>query len=534
MLARGYATRRGRRGALVHYDSLNHKVRARKGSRMSAIINGGAIREVFDYRVVLEPEGHFVGTLNEDFAIESLPGDVFQLGNTSWRILRIGNGVVRVADAQGQPPSMPFWLGEAPARSDEMSLAVSQLRAAVDFELPGPEQPRKDGELEAAIEVLERDYFLSRSAAEQIAQYLAEAKRSLGVVPTVDHIALERFFDESGGMQLVLHAPFGSRINRAWGLALRKKFCQSFNFELQAAATEEGIILSLGSQQSFPLEEVFRYLHPNTGRETLTQAILQSPIFGTRWRWSTTLALAVPRNRAGARVPNQLQRMYAEDLLQAAFPEAAACQDNIQGAREIPDHPLVNQALRDSLAEAVDVHGLVAELKRLVAGEIQMTARDTPEPSVLCQELLHSAVYTFLDDAPLEERRTRAVYTRRSTELRNADDLGALDAAAIERVRQEAWPVANTPDEMYDALMVAGYIKDSELAPHWPNLLAQLGERAVRRNSGTEPELRGSEAEGVRAPSPNSWFALERVDDDPVELLASRLEVLGPVAEPEN
>ncbi|HZE61491.1 MAG TPA: DEAD/DEAH box helicase [Burkholderiales bacterium] len=514
MLARGYATRRGRRGALVHYDSLNHKVRARKGSRMSAITNGGAIPEVFDYRVVLEPEGHFIGTLNEDFAIESLPGDVFQLGNTSWRILRIGNGVVRVADAQGQPPSMPFWLGEAPARSDEMSLAVSQLRAAADFELPGPDEPRKDGELEAAIELLQRDYFLSRSAAEQIVQYLAEAKRSLGVVPTVDHIALERFFDESGGMQLVMHAPFGSRINRAWGLALRKKFCQGFNFELQAAATEEGIILSLGSQHSFPLEEIFRYLHPNTVRETLTQAILQSPIFETRWRWSATLALAVPRRRAGARIPNQLQRMYAEDLLQAAFPEAAACQDNIQGAREIPDHPLVNQALRDALEEAVDAHGLEAELKRLVAGEIRMTARDTPEPSVLCHELLNSAVYTFLDDAPLEERRTRAVYTRRATERRNADDLGALDPAAIERVRREAWPAANTPDEMYDALMVAGYIKQPELAPQWLSLLQSLGERAVERGG--------------------AWFALERVDDDPVELLASRLEVLGPVAEPEN
>src|SRR5437762_1903951 len=511
MLARGYATRRGRRGALLHYDSLNHKLRARKGTRMGAIINGGAIPEVFDYRVLLEPEGHFIGTLNEDFAIESLPGDVFQLGNTSWRILRIGNGVVRVADAQGQPPSMPFWLGEAPARSDEMSVAVSRLRAAVDFELPGPDEPRKPGELDAAIELLERDWRLSRPAAEQIARYLAEAKRSLGVVPTADCIALERFFDESGGMQLVLHAPYGSRINRAWGLALRKKFCQGFNFELQAAATEEGLILSLGSQHSFPLEEVFRYLHPNTVRETLTQAILDSPIFETRWRWSTTLALAVPRNRGGARVPNQLQRMYAEDLLQAAFPDAAACQDNLPGAREIPDHPLVNQALRDSLEEAVDLHGLEAQLTRLYGGEIQMVARDTPEPSVLSHELLNSAVYTFLDDAPLEERRTRAVYTRRATEARSADDLGALDPAAIERVRQEAWPVANTADEMYDALMVAGYIKEAEFAPHWFSLITELGERAVRKGK--------------------AWFALERKDDEPLELIASRLEVLGPITE---
>ena len=514
MLARGYATRRGRRGALIHHDSLNRKLRSRKGSRLNAIVNGGAIPEVFDYRVVLEPEGHFIGTLNEDFAIESLPGDVFQLGNTSWRILRIGNGVVRVADAQGQPPSMPFWLGEAPARSDEMSAAVSAMRAAVDAELPGPDQSRKEGELQPAIDFLVREYQLNASAAEQIAQYLAEAKRSLGVLPTTDKIALERFFDESGGMQLVLHAPFGSRINRAWGLALRKKFCQGFNFELQAAATEEGIILSLGASHSFPLEEVFRYLHPNTVRETLVQAILDSPIFETRWRWSTTLALAVPRNRAGARIPNQLQRMYAEDLLQAAFPDAAACQDNIQGAREIPDHPLVNQALRDALEEAVDCQGLEKVLTRLVNNEIGCVARDTPEPSVLSHELLNSAVYTFLDDAPLEERRTRAVYTRRSTEARSADDLGALDPAAIQRVREEAWPVANTADEMYDALMVAGYVKESELAPHWSSLISELGQRAVKRG--------------------DAWFALERVEDDEVEITASRLEVLGPVTEKEN
>ena len=513
MLARGYVTRRGRRGALIHHDSLHRKIRARKGSRMSAIVNGGAIPEVFDYRVLLEPEGHFIGTLNEDFAIESLPGDVFQLGNTSWRILRIGNGVVRVADAAGQPPSMPFWLGEAPARSEEMSAAVSRLRAAVDAVLPGPEATRKEGELEPATSLLKDKYLVSRDAAEQIAGYLGEAKRSLGVVPTTETIALERFFDESGGMQLVLHAPFGSRINRAWGLALRKKFCQGFNFELQAAATEEGVILSLNSSHSFALEEVFRYLHPNTVRETLVQALLQSPIFETRWRWSTTLSLAVPRNRGGARVPNQLQRMYAEDLLQAVFPDAVACQDNLQGAREIPDHPLVNQALRDALEEAVDLAGLEKVLQRLVKGEIRCLARDTPEPSVLSHELLNSAVYTFLDDAPLEERRTRAVYTRRATEPRSADDLGALDPAAIQRVREEAWPVANTADEVYDALVVAGFIRTAELAPHWPALLAELGERAVKRG--------------------DAWLAYERKDDDPVEILASRLEVLGPVTESE-
>ena len=505
MLARGYATRRGRRAALLHHDSLHGKLRARKGSRMAAITNGGAIPEVFDFRVLLEPEGHFIGTLNEDFAIESLPGDVFQLGNTSWRILRIGNGVVRVADAEGQPPSMPFWLGEAPARSDEMSAAVSRIRKEVEARLPS-----KD----VAVQFLQSAYRLSLPAAEQIAEYLDQARRALGVVPTMDCVALERFFDESGGMQLVLHAPFGSRINRAWGLALRKKFCQGFNFELQAAATEEGVILSLGETHSFPLEEVLRYLHPNTLRETLVQALLQSPIFETRWRWSTTLALAVPRNRGGARIPNQIQRMYAEDLLQAVFPDAVACQDNLQGAREVPDHPLVNQALRDCLEEAVDLHGFSEVLRKLVKGEIRAVARDTPEPSVLSHELLNSAVYTFLDDAPLEERRTRAVYTRRATEVRDAEDLGALDAGAIERVREEAWPIAHTPDEMYDALMVAGYLEVRELAPHWPGLLKELSPRVILKDE--------------------AWFAHERVQDDPVELLASRLEVLGPIASPET
>jgi ATP-dependent helicase Lhr and Lhr-like helicase len=514
MLARGYATRRGRRGALLHYDSLNHKLRARKGSRMTAITSGGAIPEVFDFRVLLEPEGHFIGTLNEDFAIESLPGDVFQLGNTSWRILRIGNGTVRVADAQGQPPSMPFWLGEAPARSDEMSAAVSQLRAAVDFELPGPDEARKDEELQGAIDLLMRDYRLERPAAEQIARYLAEAKRSLGVVPTADTLCLERFFDESGGMQLVLHAPFGSRINRAWGLALRKKFCQGFNFELQAAATEEGIILSLNNSHSFPLDEVYRYLHPNTVRATLVQALLQSPIFETRWRWSTTLALAVPRNRGGARVPNQLQRMYAEDLLQAVFPDAAACQDNLPGEREVPDHPLVNQAMKDALEEAVDAQGLEHQLTRLYAGEMQLVARDTPEPSVLSHELLNSAVYTFLDDAPLEERRTRAVYTRRATELRNADDLGARARSRGDRAR------------------APGSVAGGEYAG-----------RDVRRADGCR--LHQAVGAGASLVQPfrflrgkavqrgEAWFALERADDEPLEIIASRLEVLGPVTERE-
>src|SRR5882672_8145477 len=536
MLAHGYATKRGQRAALVHYDAVHGKLRERRGSRMVAIMSGGAIPEVFDYRVRLEPEGIFIGTLNEDFAIESLPGDIFQLGNTSWRILQIGNGVVRVADAQGQPPSMPFWLGEAPSRSDEMSAAVSRLRAAADPKLPRPDQPRKPDELDAAVAWLEQDYALPRSAAEQIAAYLGEGKRALGVVPTAETMVLERFFDEAGGMQLVLHAPLGSRINKAWGLALRKKFCQSFNFELQAAATEEALVLSLGPMHSFPLEEVFRYLNPKTVRETLVQAVLDSPILETRWRWTTTLALAVPRNRNGARLPAQIQRMIADELLAAIFPDAAACLDNIQGARELPKHPLVDQAIRDCLEQAMDLPQLVCTLQRVFAGEIKCIAKDTPEPSVFCNEILNSAVYTFLDDAPLEERRTRAVYTRRTTEPRSADDLGALDPAAIERVREEAWPAANTADELHDALLLAGFIRAQEASPGWRPLFDELVaagrtfdaggfwisvERFDELNAVVPQSMTPSIPERLR----KSWTR----EDAARELIRGRTEVLGPV-----
>ena len=536
MLAIGFAGKRGQRAALIHYDAVNRKLRARPGSRMTAIMSGGAIPEVFDYRVVLEPEGQFIGTLNEDFAIESLPGDVFQLGNTSWRILQINAGVVRVADAQGQPPSMPFWLGEAPARSDEVSAAVSSLRGQADAMLPGPDAPREPGSLDRAIAWFENDYRLSRPAAAQAAEYLAEGKRALGVIPTADTLVLERFFDEAGGMQLVLHAPLGSRINKAWGLALRKKFCRTFNFELQAAATEDGLILSLGPAHSFALEEVFRYLHPNTVRETLCQAVLASPIFETRWRWVTTLALAVPRSRNGKRLAPQIQRMIAEEILTAVFPDAAACQDNIRGAREVPEHPLVQQTMHDCFEEAMDLTHLVEYLKRIFAGEIRLVARDTPEPSVLCHEILNSEVYTFLDDAPLEERKTRAVYTRRATEMRGADDLGALDPAAIGRVRAEAWPEANTADELHDALLLAGFIRGEEALPGWRSLFDSLvaARRAHDANGFWVSVERFEELDAVipqtlEPPIPERLRKAWTREDAARELVRGRLDVLGPV-----
>jgi ATP-dependent helicase Lhr and Lhr-like helicase len=506
MLARGYSTRRGRRGALIHYDSVNRRLRARKGSRMIAVTSGGAIPEITDYKVVSEPDGTFVGTVNEDFAVESLPGDVMQLGNTSWRILRIQSGVVRVADAQGVPPSIPFWLGEAPARSDELSAAVAQLRALIDEQL--------EDSMQAAIDFIAETYEIPRVAAMQIVTYLAESRRLLGALPTQDTLILERFFDESGGMQLVLHAPFGGRVNRAWGLALRKKFCQNFNFELQAAATEEGVLISLGPQHSFPLEDVFRYVAPATSEQTLVQAVLDSPIFTTRWRWGATLSLAVPRNRGGRKVPPPLQRMIAEDLLTAVFPDAAACFENIQGEREVPDHPLVNQALRDCLEEGMDLPQLNQILTRIQNGEIRCIGRDTPEPSPLSHEILNAKVYQFLDDAPLEERRAQAVYTRRATEPMSANDLGALDQSAIDRVREEAWPDADDADELHDAMLISGFLRKDEITSTWQPYLQQLinDKRVTLINN-------------------EFWFAVERAEDELRDLVRSRLEVSGPLTE---
>jgi ATP-dependent Lhr-like helicase len=526
MTAEGFATRRGRRSALVHRDEVNGQVRGRRGSRLLAITSGGAIPEVADYRVVLEPDDTLIGTLNEDFAIESTVGDVFQLGNASWQVLQVGAGYVRVADAKGAPPTLPFWLGEAPGRSDELSRAVSDLRqdvvAALDREGPG----FSPGET------------ISPAAAEQIATYLAEARRALGVIPTQETLVLERFFDESGGMQLVLHAPFGSRINKAWGLALRKRFCRQFNFELQAAATEDGLLLSLGPQHSFPLADVFRYLHPATARDILVQAFLDAPVFKTRWRWNTNISLAVPRNRGGKKIAPQLQRMLAEDLMAAVFPDAAACLENIPGDRQIPDHPLVNQTVRDCLQEAMDFDGLARVLDRIHRGELQLVACDTPEPSALAHELLNARPYAFLDDAPLEERRAHAVYTRRATDPNGTADSGTLDPDAIARVVDEARPDPRDADELHDALLTAACLSETEVSAA-PELFAELAaaRRATRvawqgRAADRLPEVRAIHPDAPMYPrvaAPPSRALREWTREAAVvEIVRGRLTIVGP------
>ena len=548
MTSEGFATRRGRRSALVHRDEVNARLRGRRGARMVAIASGGAIPEVADYRVILDPGDTFIGTLNEDFAIESSAGDVFQLGNASWRVLQVATGVVRVADAKGAPPTIPFWLGEAPARSNELSRAVSDLRADVEVRLkadPTSGEVAGSGFSRTVTDWLVADAGIPEAAAEQIAAYFAAGHAALGVIPTQETLVLERFFDESGGMQLVLHAPFGSRVNKAWSLALRKRFCRQFNFELQAAATDDALLLSLGPQHSFPLADVFRYLHPATAKDVLIQAFLDAPVFQTRWRWNTTVALAVPRNRNGRKVAPQLQRMLADDLMAAVFPDAAACLENIPGDREIPDHPLVGQTVRDCLQEAMDFEALAAILARIHAGEIRCVARDTVEPSPLSHEILNARPYSFMDDAPLEERRTQAVQTRRAMDPGGADGMGRLDAAAIERVRDEAKPDPRDADELHDTLLSVSFLTGADAGALPPELFDQL--RAARRAAAFQipdsnllvhvaaerlPELRAVHPQGACdppiEPPPSRAARVWTREAALVEILRGRLTIVGP------
>jgi ATP-dependent Lhr-like helicase len=453
VLSEGYATSRGRRGAYLHWDEVNHRVRPRRSARLTAITNGGAIPDNFDYEVRLEPEGLRIGTVNEDLALESASGDIFQLGNHSYQILGVQTGVVRVADAAGAPATLPFWFGEAPARSDLLSASVNAIREGVDA---------RHRSMPALLDWLIEETSIGEMAARQLAEYLVGARIALDAMPTKDTIVLERFFDETGAMHLVIHSPVGSRINRAWGLSLRKRFCRSFNVELQAAATEDAIVLSLGPTHSFPLEDVFRFLRPDNVRGVLIQAMLDAPMFQTRWRWNATRALALLRFRGGKKVPPHFQRTEAEDLLALCFPDQVACLENVAGDRDIPDHPLVQQTVDDCLHEAMDIDGLERFLERLQAGELTLLGRDLTEPSPLAQEILSAKPYAYLDDAPLEERRTHAIMTRRWLDPSQATDLGALDQDAIDRVRAEAWPDPRDAEEMHDALLLHHVLTEAE------------------------------------------------------------------------
>ena len=538
ILSEGISTRRSRRSAHIHRDRIHGMLRPRRGARLTAITNGGAIPDTADYDVVEFPDETFVGKVNEDFAVESLAGDIFLLGNRSWRIRRVASGRVSVEDAQGLAPNIPFWLGEGPGRTVELSQAVSELRREV---------AARRADAKNAQAWLAHETGITKAGAEQIVNYVKDTCAVLGIVPTQEQIVAERFFDEAGGMQLIIHSPWGGRINRAWGLALRKRFCVSFDRELQAAATDDGICISLVEQHSFPLSDVFLMLRREMVEPALTQASLASPMFTNRWRWNATRALALLRSQGGKKVPVAIQRMRAEDLLAAVFPQQVMCQDNQTGPVEIPDHPLVNETLRDCLHEAMDSEGLKTIVARIEQGEIQTVCIDTPAPSPMAHEILNANPYAFLDDAPLEERRARAVSLRRVDPWLDRE-FGQLDPAAIQEVREQAWPDIRNSDELHDFLLSVGLLpldQDHAWAPFVETLVRGGRATVVSWLCAGEPKPRRAYAAAERwngiqkilphaqaHPVVNSPANLNHTANDEQEVMRkivnAWLEVLGP------
>jgi ATP-dependent Lhr-like helicase len=515
MLSEGIAARRGRYAAHLHRDRVNNRVRARRGSRLAAITCGGAIPENSLYTVIAQPEGTTVGTVDEDFAVESLAGDIILLGNTSWRIRRVQSGSVLVEDAQGAAPSVPFWLGEAPARTAELSEHLTEVRETVSSLLIGvsPGADRQSSrEVASAVSWLVTECGLDVVGAEQVVEYILAGRAVLGAVPSQKTIIAERFFDEGGGMQLVIHAPFGAQINKAWGLALRKRFCRSFNFELQAAATDNGLNISLSEQHSFPLADVFHFLHPASVLQVLEQAVLTSPLFTTRWRWDAGRSLALLRFRNGKKVPPQIQRMRADDLLASVFPEAQACQENISGDITIPGHPLVREVMKDVLTEAMDIDGLRRVLSDITEGRIHCLAIDTPVPSQFSHEILNANPYAYLDDAPLEERRARAVEMRRVLPAAVLSEIGGLDPAAITEVCADAWPDVRDAAELHDALLtlIALPVQAIEPPVESSELGGRLQQSVSRWNEYFEELVMGRRAGRAEVDGRAYWVAAER------------------------
>jgi ATP-dependent helicase Lhr and Lhr-like helicase len=536
LVSEGIRTGRGRRAAYLHRDQVSGQLRGRRGARLAALTSGGAIPELGDYRVLAEPDEVLVGMVNEDWAIESMAGDVFLLGTASWRIRRVEPGVVRVVDAHGAPPSVPFWLGEAPGRTVELSEEVCALRTAVAERLA-------NGGPTAATAWLAAECGIGEAAAEIIAAYLGAGLSQLGVLPTMDTIVLERFFDDAGGMQLVGHAPFGARLNRALGLALRKRFCVTFDFELQAAASDDAILLSLGPQHSFPLDRVPKFLASGTVEGVVRQAVLTSPMFTARWRWNLNTSLAVLRMRGGRKNPPAIQRMEADDLMAAVFPTLAACQENVApGPLEIPDHLLVRQTLQDCLREAMDIDGLKELVAGIESGRVTVVVRDTTEPSVLAHEILNGRPFTYLDDAPLEERRSRAVPLRRGLPV-EPHELDRLDPAAIERVAEQVRPDPRDEHELHDLLMNLVAVRPAADWRAWFQTLV-AGRRAVEVHtpagvlwSAVErlPAIQALFAESRPVPSHDCPVAAAPPEEETAaaDLLRGHLESRGPSTVPD-
>ena len=495
LLADGIEASRGRYGSYLLRDRVNGRMQARRGARTIAVSNGGTIPDTALYAVIVQPEGVQIATLDEDFAIDSSAGDVILLGNASWRIQRVESaGRVLVEDAHGQPPNVPFWRGEAPQRTFELCRFVSALRQEISARtgdvLPGYIS-QSNAQVAETVAWLKQECCVDDAGAEQMIGYIVAGRAVLGAVPALDTIIAERFFDEGGGMQLILHAPFGGRINKAWGLALRKRFCRGFNFELQAAATDNGLNISLAEQHSFPLSDVFNFLTEQTVTELLEQASLDSPIFRARWRWDAGRSLQLLRFYNGKRIAPQVQRTRSDDLLASVFPQVAACQENIEGDIQIPEHPLIKEVMKDVLTEAMDLEGLIALLAGIRTGAIRCLAVDSATPSAFAHELLNANPYAFLDDAPLEERRARAVSMRGMVPDKLLGEAGRLDPTAIAALRDECWPDVRDEHELHDLLcslvVTPEEIQSLAGALHWPLFFERLvaqGRATVAAHAG--------------------------------------------------
>ncbi|HEY2470199.1 MAG TPA: DEAD/DEAH box helicase [Terracidiphilus sp.] len=540
ILANGIESSRGRYGAYLLHDGIHDELHPRRGARMIAISNGGAIPDTALFNVILQPENVQIATLDEHFAVDSSPGDVILLGNTSWRVKRIeAAGQVHVEDAHGAPPSLPFWTGEAPQRTDVLSDGVSELRNEVSERTQNvsPEYiSRAQPEVVSAAAWLMDQCGVCQWGAQQLISYIVMGRAVLGAVPSKATIIAERFFDEGGGMQLILHVPFGGRINKAWGLALRKRFCRGFNFELQAAATDNGINISLAEQHSFPLFDVFRFLTEVTTRSLLEQASLAAPVFKTRWRWAAGRSLQLLRNSKGKRIAPQVQRTRSEDLLASVFPQAAACFENIEGDIQIPDHPLVREVMQDVLQEAMDLDGLLGVLRGIQDGSIQCLAVDTPVPSQFAHELINANPYAFLDDAGLEERRARAVSLNREIPASVLAQPGRLDAAAIATVRSQCWPDIRDHHELHDLLMSVVMLPlsmiDKEHSKHWPEhfLRLECSDRArTIQNDESECWIATERVALVNAFWTHGTSSDEMREDAVRQCVQGWIQILGPV-----
>jgi ATP-dependent Lhr-like helicase len=528
LLTEGIESTRGRYGAYLLRDGVQHHLHPRRGARSIAISNGGAIPDVALYNVILQPEGVQIATLDEHFAVDSSPGDVILLGTSSWRIQRIeATGRVLVEDAHGAPPTLPFWFGEAPQRTSVLSDGVGELREQISASTlnvtPGYIS-QANPEVDATIAWLIDECGVCESGAKQLIAYIVTGRAVLGAVPSKTTIIAERFFDDGGGMQLILHAPFGGRINKAFGLALRKRFCRGFNFELQAAATDNGINISLAEQHSFPLSDVFHFLTEHTAKELLEQASIASPIFKNRWRWAAGRSLQLLRMSKGKRIAPQIQRTRSEDLMASVFPQAAACFETIVGDIQIPDHPLVNEVMQDVLQEAMDLEGLIELLRGIKDGTIRCLAVDTPTPSQFAHELLNANPYAFLDEAGLEERRARATSLGRTL----PDEPGKIDPAAIAAIRKEIWPDLRDENELHDQLhsLIALPLSviDREEARHWPTFY----ERLAHKDRAKILDLNGTPC----------WVATERLPHvaalwtSPIDPLANIAVILSGAKDP--